>query len=173
MLKIELDFEDSIENALEGLDRTDKAVKRASDRAVRKVLAWARREIQTAVAKDADIPGRAVKFRLRHRFDNKTKSGLIWMGLNPISAHHAGKPRQSKAGVSVRKHRFPGAFVADVNGPKVFIREGDERLPIRLETIDIETAGELAARRMEPRVNRRLMALMEQELNYAMNIESR
>lgn len=60
-----------------------------------------------------------------------------------VSASNLGRARQTRTGVTVGKHRFDGAFVAERGGKrKVFKRRGDDRLPIYEPGIDIQAAFE-------------------------------
>lgn len=172
-----------------------KAVAAAQRRAVNKVLRWLRTHIARDVGRQERIAIAAVRQRLKAFPVSSNGQGRLWFGINPIEASRAGRPRQSRSGVSVAGRRYQGAFFKRVYGgnPDIWIRtaskhfdakdypdsevsgrggrrtgwvaENDSRFPLAKAKISL---GEVRPH-FEAWTNRahdRLLVVMEQELNF-------
>ncbi|WP_367863251.1 hypothetical protein [Pseudomonas guariconensis] len=101
-----------------------KAVQAAQKRAINRTLRW----LATRVAREVGLAERiaisAVRKRLKAYPMSSNGQGRLWFGINPIEASRAGRPRQSRSGVSVAGRRYQGAFYKRVYGgsPDIWIR---------------------------------------------------
>lgn len=106
-----------------------KAAANAQRRAINKTLRWLATHIARAVGRQERIAVAAVRQRLRaYPASGGANSGKLWFGLNAMEASRIGRPRQSRAGVSVAGRRFQGAFFKKVygNSADVWIRTGSK-----------------------------------------------
>ncbi|NWA04804.1 hypothetical protein [Pseudomonas gingeri] len=101
-----------------------KAIAAAQRRAINKTLRWLRTHIARSVGQQERIAIAAVRQRLRAYLAGSNSQGKLWFGLDPIEASRAGRPRQSRTGVSVAGRRYAGAFYKQVYGgkPDIWIR---------------------------------------------------
>ncbi|MET3052098.1 hypothetical protein ABXV19_09750 [Pseudomonas alkylphenolica] len=101
-----------------------KAAIAAQRRAINKTLRWLRTHIARAVGQQERIAVTAVRQRLRAYPVGSNGQGKLWFGINPIEASRAGRPRQTREGVSVAGRRYQGAFYKKVYGgqPDIWIR---------------------------------------------------
>ncbi|UMY59953.1 hypothetical protein [Pseudomonas sp. LS.1a] len=172
-----------------------KAVAAAQRRAVNKVLRWLRTHIARDVGRQERIAIAAVRQRLKAFPVSSNGQGRLWFGINPIEASRAGRPRQSRTGVSVAGRRYKGAFFKRVYGgnPDIWIRtaskhfdakdypdsevsgrggrrtgwvaENDSRFPLAKAKISLEEARP-HFEAWTNRAHERLLVVMEQELNF-------
>jgi len=128
-----------------------KAVAAAQRRAINKVLRWLRTHIARDVGRQERIAIAAVRQRLKAFPVSNNGQGRLWFGINPIEASRAGRPRQTRSGVSVAGRRYEGAFFKRVYGgsPDIWIRTASKHF-------DAWTN----------RAHERLQAVMEQEMNF-------
>ncbi|UVJ45539.1 hypothetical protein NVV94_08275 [Pseudomonas sp. LS1212] len=101
-----------------------KAATAAQRRAINKTLRWLRTHIARAVSQQERVAVTAVRQRLRAYPLNGNGQGKLWFGINSIEASRAGRPRQTRAGVSLAGRRYQGAFFKKVYGgqPDIWIR---------------------------------------------------
>ncbi|GAB7529400.1 hypothetical protein PS3A_18090 [Pseudomonas sp. 3A(2025)] len=101
-----------------------KAAAAAQRRAINKTLRWLQKQISSSVGQQERIAVAAVRRRMRVFPLNDKGQGKLWFGINPIEASRTGRPRQTRAGVSVGKRRYAGAFFKRVYGgsPDIWIR---------------------------------------------------
>lgn len=172
-----------------------KAVAAAQRRAVNKVLRWLRTHIARDVGRQERIAIAAVRQRLKAFPVSSNGQGRLWFGINPIEASRAGRPRQSRTGVSVAGRRYQGAFFKRVygNNPDIWIRtaskhfdakdypysevsgrggrrsgwvaENDSRFPLAKAKISLEEVRP-HFEAWTNRAHERLLVVMEQELNF-------
>ncbi|PTU49238.1 hypothetical protein DBB42_26485 [Pseudomonas plecoglossicida] len=172
-----------------------KAVAAAQRRAVNKVLRWLRTHIARDVGRQERIAIAAVRQRLKAFPVSSNGQGRLWFGINPIEASRAGRPRQSRTGVSVAGRRYQGAFFKRVYGgnPNIWIRtaskhfdakdypdsevsgrggrrtgwvaENDSRFPLAKAKISLEEVRP-HFEAWTKRAHERLLVVMEQELNF-------
>lgn len=172
-----------------------KAVSAAQRRAVNKVLRWLRTHIARDVGRQERIAIAAVRQRLKAFPVSSNGQGRLWFGINPIESSRAGRPRQSRSGVSVAGRRYQGAFFKRVYGgnPDIWIRtaskhfdakdypdsevsgrggsrtgwvaENDSRFPLAKAKISLEEVRP-HFETWTNRAHERLLVVMEQELNF-------
>lgn len=105
------------------------------------------RQVRTASTREisrtkAITPQRLVRDRLQFvRATRRFLVAAIVARLHGIAAAKLGIPRQSATGASVKRHTFPGAFVAVMpsSGHRgIFKRVGKQRLPIREQRVSLQ-----------------------------------
>lgn len=105
--------------ALEAINRIEvlkkDAVPKISAKAINAIGVKTERETAKSVAKSEDVPQKAIRNRIKpiSRASPKNPARQVSLRLRPLSATSIGKVRQTRRGVSVRKHRFDGHFIAD------------------------------------------------------------
>lgn len=172
-----------------------KAAHAAQRRAINKTLRWLRTHIAREVGRQERIAIAAVRQRLRAFPVSGSGQGKLWFGINPIEASRAGRPRQSRTGVSVAGRKYQGAFFKTVYGgnPDIWIRtaskhfdadsypdsevsggggrrsgwisENDSRFPLAKAKISLEDVRP-HFEAWTSRAHERLVVVMEQELNF-------
>jgi len=199
---IQMNFAQDITRATAQIAATPAQLEKAVQRAIKKTLRWLQTRISRDIAKELGVPQKAIKHRLTLSQTGKGTNGIhiLWLGTAPLAAEMAGKPRQTKSGVTVGKRKFPGAFYRDIygDGPKVWIRasraqalgvdlpqwgrkqrarastlapgEGG-RFPVRRVGIEVHTRANEIFGRYEKQAEQRFNQVIDQELNYAVNHE--
>jgi hypothetical protein len=172
-----------------------KALAAAQRRAINKTLRWLRTQIARAVSRQERIAVTVVRQRLRAYPANSNGQGKLWFGINPIEASRAGRPRQTRAGVSVAGRRYQGAFFKKVYGGQsdIWIRtasqhfdasnypesdvsgsggrrsgwisENDSRFPLAKAKISLDDVRP-HFETWTNRAHQRLLVVLEQELNF-------
>ena len=172
-----------------------KAVAAAQRRAINKVLRWLRTHIARDVGRQERIAIAAVRQRLKAFPVSSNGQGRLWFGINPIEASRAGRPRQTRSGVSVAGRRYEGAFFKRVYGgsPDIWIRtaskhfdasdypdsevsggggrrsgwisENDSRFPLAKAKISLDDTR-AHFEAWTDRAHERLQVVMEQEMNF-------
>lgn len=172
-----------------------KAVAAAQRRAINKVLRWLRTHIARDVGRQERIAIAAVRQRLKAFPVSSNGQGRLWFGINPIEASRAGRPRQTRSGVSVAGRRYEGAFFKRVYGgsPDIWIRtaskhfdasdypdsevsggggrrsgwisENDSRFPLAKAKISLDNT-QAHFEAWTNRAHERLQVVMEQEMNF-------
>ena len=170
-----------------------KAAAAAQRRAINKTLGWLRTHIARAVGKQERIAIGAVRQRLRaYPVSGRTMRGKLWFGVNAIEASRIGRPRQSRAGVSVAGRRYQGAFFKQVYGssPDIWIRtsskhfnptdypdstqgrrrsgfvaESDNRFPLAKAKVSLDQVRPHFDSWVK-RADERLLEILKQELNF-------
>ena len=172
-----------------------KAVAAAQRRAINKVLRWLRTHIARDVGRQERIAIAAVRQRLKAFPVSSNGQGRLWFGINPIEASRAGRPRQTRSGVSVAGRRYEGAFFKRVYGgsPDIWIRtaskhfdasdypdsevsggrgrrsgwisENDSRFPLAKAKISLDDTR-AHFEAWTNRAHERLQVVMEQEMNF-------
>lgn len=142
----------------------------AAARALRKTAQWLRthstREISRAL--------RITQIPIRNRFLIDTRATArevkLWVGLNPLSVHYLGTPRQTTTGVKVGHREYDDAFISPMktSARLVWRRKGRERLPIQRVTEDWEAEGFTVLERWEKRAMERFVELFEAEARHAL-----
>lgn len=170
-----------LERVVREFQATPKQVLKATKRAIRKTQTFAGSRAARAVAREHGIPVKALRQRRRvakSKITARSRSGVsgyIWIGTMPLRAIDVGKPRQTRTGVTVRKFRFQGAFLARMESGHlgVFKRAGAERLPIEEQHVPLPRAGRAIEIVRDREILPRLHELMRQELNYEVNVRAR
>jgi hypothetical protein len=172
-----------------------KAVLAAERRAINKTLRWLQGHIARSVGQQERIAVKAVRQRLRAYKAGSNGQGKLWFGLNPIEASRAGRPRQTRSGVSVAGRRYQGAFFRKVYGSEAdiwirtaskhfkpsdypdsevskvgglssgWIAENDSRFPLAKAKISLEEVRP-HFESWTNKAHQRLLVVMEQELNF-------
>ncbi|NHR08072.1 phage tail protein [Chromobacterium haemolyticum] len=112
-LKNEIDIQ-PLQALYQGL--SDAAFQNAWRRALRKTGNWVRVHVAKRLSTATRIPQKVIKQRV-YFFLRSQMHGKVWLGLNPIEAGRLGSARQTRAGVTVGRHRFPGAWVMRYRDP--------------------------------------------------------
>ena len=124
-----------------------KAAVNAQRRAINKTLGWLSTHIARAVGKQERIAVKAVRQRLRsYPIAGGAMRGKLWFGINPLEASRSGRPRQTKAGVSVGSRRYRGAFYKKVYGNQadIWIRTASKHF-VRADYPDSEVTSQTGA----------------------------
>ncbi|MGP5106520.1 hypothetical protein [Pseudomonas helleri] len=173
-----------------------KAAANAQRRAINKTLRWLSTHIARAVGKQERIAVKAVRQRLRsYPITGGAIRGKLWFGINPLEASRAGRPRQTKAGVSVGSRRYQGAFFKKVYGSQAdiwirtaskhfdradypdsevtsqtgassgFVGENSDRFPLAKAKISLDSVRP-HFEAWSRKADERLMQILQQEMNY-------
>lgn len=163
-LKVEIDI-NQVLNLVR--DLPPAAMQNAWRRTLRKTANWVKSQTAKAVSKEAKIPQKVLRSRL-YFFLRSRDTGKVWLGLNAIEANRLGRPRQTRKGVTVGRHRFDGAWMMKNVAPDgpVYRRTGKDRLPYEQVKYDWEGVGEAAFREAAAKAEERLMVVLRQEVNY-------
>ncbi|MDA0107827.1 phage tail protein [Vibrio sp. La 4.2.2] len=94
---------------------SNTAVPNAVYRSINQVGMVSERQTIKAIAKAERIPQKAIRPRIRpiKRASARSPSRQTKVRLAPLMASRLGTLRQTRRGVSVGRHRFVGAFIAD------------------------------------------------------------
>jgi len=175
-----VDADRALRDAQSALADVPARVERARVRALRKLQAWVQRQVLRAAAEAAEVPQKTLKALVRYR-TTRTEEGIdIWIGTNPIKAHHLGRVVWTRrmAGARAGRRLFPGTFAwadprRDPNDPVIYYRTTSARLPIAVETVSIHRAVVDRVDALTDDIAERLERLMVQELNFALRLENR
>ena len=137
----------SLNEMVEALGDTPKQVDKAMASALRKMAIWLKAKSIKGLSKELDIQQKVIRRRLKsfsvtHRKDGS--SARVWYGLDPIKLRYLGTPEVIGHGVQVGAFYVEGAFIAKDNqgNMQVFKRKGRARLPIEVQTADINDRAE-------------------------------
>lgn len=140
---LHFDFDDKqIDDLAEALGATDKDVKRAMNRAVKRTAGTIRRMSSKGLQSELGLKNAtAIRRRIKDfRVGKGGGSVKLWYGVNdlPISAF-PGRMKQTGDGVQVGAITLPGAFLTKVRGKRsAYVRTGRGRWAIREATVPIE-----------------------------------
>lgn len=166
-MDFEVDFHD-FERIKEAVGATEKIAEKSLLLSLKRTQKWLSTRVGRAVADAAKLPVRAVKARVRLRVPTAGRlHARIWIGLDPMAAGKAGKPRQTSWGVTVGKHKFDQAFV--IRGTRVARRVSHDRFPI--ETVRIhfaDKATDAIERKEWPDAQRFLLNEFERQMRWRM-----
>ncbi len=177
---------EGLDEVLDSFDAMDAQIDRASNRAMNKTAKWAARQVARAIAADDQVPLRALYLhqgrtgrhwaRVRFYRADRGRGGkaAVWVGYNPIKAAYVGALRQKPKGARAGKHFFEGGFLATMRSGHrgVYRRVGKSRLPIEEQTVPLASA-ERHVNEVARRIPQRLADVLEQELNYEVNVRGR
>jgi hypothetical protein len=176
MLSVNFDFDQLDITAV--FSSTEQQLKLAYRRAMGKTIRWLSTRISRELGQKFDLPQRVFQVRAKRNIDGDV--GRLWIGLNPIAATYLGKARQTKKGVSVRSHRFNGAFIAKMNSGHIGVFQRGQRqikggnVYYPLETVKAKmstgTSNEIDIniRDYQSRATDYFKKTLEHELNYIM-----
>lgn len=166
MAAFQLNFDVSGWGEVEGkLANAPKLLDLAAARALRKTANWLRTHSSREIARELGI----AQSPIRHRYNVYSQATAfelkLWVGLEPLSVHSLGTPKQTATGVSVGHREYADAFIAPMKSSKklVFRRKGRERLPVEIVKEDWEHEGTTSLERWEKRAMNRFVELFEQE----------
>lgn len=195
-VEIKMEFAQALRNATAVIQATPKQVEVASERAMKKTIRWLSGVVARELSQQLNIPQKVLKPRLSVRTVGKgtDKAFILWMGTSPMAAEQVGRTRQNRKGATAGRHRFEGAFVSRYSSTSVEVRirqqrnesaghfplnrkmtKGDDRhrYPVIRIGIEIDSVAREIFRRLDRRALDRFKTLIEQELNYAVNHESK
>ncbi len=201
-VEVQMNFAQTIRNVTAVIQTTPKQMEVASERAIKKTMRWLSGRIARELSQQLGIPQKSLKPRLMVRSVGKgmNKAHILWMGVAPMSAELAGKARQTRKGVTVGNRKFDGAFLRSIYNPEknVWIRarrnreqgyqtlsrtrkanhrspssELAGRFPVQRIGIELKSVAAEVFRRLDRRALDRFKTLIEQELNYVINHESK
>ena len=196
MLGIEIDT-DAMERLARQVAATEEQLLKARTSALRKIRKPIRRAMLQAVAKERKIPQRSLENRVYMSDVGADEDSVrLWFGTWNVSLFEIGSPKQTKAGVSVGRHRYPGAFKAAIYSPEeqVWIRlhsrhyspdlyptryrPGDRgigssrgRFPVVRAAIQIDGIVERVLAQSGETFKKRFLEIFAQELNYFINVK--
>ena len=175
-LRISIDAEGALRALERQMARMPAAVDRARKRALRKLSTWVQRQILREAASAAGVTQKLMRTLVRYRATRTDDQLSIWIGTNPLKAHHLGTVRWTRrmAGARVGRRLFAGSWSwpDGKTGGLVMERSSDARLPIDVVTIPIHDAVLRRIEQIKPDVDRRFQTLLMQELNYALRVEA-
>ena len=128
------------------IDGLPSLIFRAQRSAIGDTTAWAKKELQNALAIKTGIPDYVFRrFRVKTRRDQER--GIVWLGLNEVKAAYVGKLSQDATGAFAGQYYFPGGFIATMNSGHtgIFKRKGTSRLPLVEQAVNLDTGFEVAA----------------------------
>lgn len=146
MLNVQVSTED-LKAFTDFATQVPKAAANAQRRAINKTLRWLSTHIARAVGKQERIAVKAVRQRLRsYPITGGAMRGKLWFGINPLEASRAGRPRQTKSGVTVGSRRYQGAFYKKVYGNQadIWIRTASKHFD-RADYPDSEVTSQTGA----------------------------
>lgn len=165
-LKVEIDVNQAFA-LLRGLPPS--ALQNAWRRTLRKTANWIKSQTAKAVSKETKIPQKLLRQRL-YFFLRSRDTGKVWLGLNAIEANRLGKPRQTRRGVTVGRHRFEGAWMmrqAAPDGP-VYRRKGKDRMPYEMVKHDCSASRFVRVARISRRTRRLMLRQLERRSGIAL-----
>ncbi|GAA4649916.1 hypothetical protein GCM10023116_21980 [Kistimonas scapharcae] len=185
--RLTAEFKSSPEKVSQAIRRTMTKLSRFSERQVLRELS---RRVSVSQALLKNLGRVKVTLEPPGRHGNNGYQVVIWVGLSAIPAHYLGNPRQTRSGVRVGRRFWQGAFLlqpVNSNHAMVFKRaphwqhrkQISQRsgkvmwmgLPIEKQVLSIyEHAGDLLSA-LESHLLERFTTLLQQELNFAFNIE--
>lgn len=126
-VSLQLNFAQEITRATAEIEATPEQLTKAANRAIKKTIRWLRSRVAREVAQALGIPQKAFKQRLTNHVigTGMDQVHILWLGVAPLAAEMLGRPRQTRAGITVGKRKYPGAFYRDVygDGPAAWIRK--------------------------------------------------
>lgn len=150
------------------MSKAAKLLDLAAARALRKTAQWLRTHSSREIARELGITQSPIRHRYNVYSQSSAKEVKLWVGLQPISVHWLGDPRQNAAGVAVGHRQYDDAFISPMKSSYklVFRRKGRERLPVERVTEEWADEGVSALERWEKRAMNRFVELFEQEASH-------
>ena len=192
LLRIDID-----RKAIERMAAVAEASEAARLSALRKVRVPIRDAIKKQAAKDLRIPQYSIDDRFYYSdVPEGAEEMKVWIGTWAVSLFSAGQPKQTKAGVTVGRLRYPGAFISRIYSareqvwirlhsphysPELYptrYRPGDRgladlrgRFPVVRAAIKIDEIVAKVLEREGEVFRRRFMEIFAHELNYYTNVK--
>lgn len=168
-----LDWDDRTQvifDALGGNPKRARILKTATRRSITKTVRYVRRQITRVAAAELGVAQKRFdKARVRVRtIEGDLWEARIWVGTDPYPAHRLGKVRWTPRmqGARAGRHLFPGTFAHRAPQGPIFRRVGRERLPIEVETVEVDEAMRANLIRIEREALRRYRTILAQEMNF-------
>jgi citrate lyase gamma subunit len=141
MLELQVDTAQLETLAIE-LMSTEKQFDRALRSTVGKMVKWVKTRSVRIISKDANIPQRIARRRIKALKAKKTSEGTemqIFYGENPVGLIYL-KPKKTSTGITATGRTVAGAFKARGKGgqDQVFKRIGKSRLPLAKQTTEVK-----------------------------------
>ena len=198
-MKLDLELNSVVDELIEHFAYSPEKVSKAIARSLRKLSRFAERRVLRELAREQGTSQKVLKSLGRvkvslHQPGDRAGAGyrlIIWVGALDIPAHYLGKPVQTRTGVRIGRRFWPGAFLMqplNATHPMVFERKEGWRhkfqhshksgrmmwmgLPLEKKVVSVWYSANAVLQKLEPALLERFARLMEQELNYAFNIES-
>lgn len=198
-MKLDLELDSTVDELIEQFGHAPEKVSKAIVRSLRKLSRFAERRVLRELARRQNISQKVlkslgrVKVSLYRRGDRagQNYSLILWVGALDIPAHYLGKPIQTRRGVQTGRRFWDGAFLmqpVNATHPMVFERKEEWRhkfqrskksgrmmwmgLPLEKKKVAIWDSASAVLQKLEPVLLDRFATLMEQELNYELNIRS-
>lgn len=177
-IDIRIDTQGTLERLQAQMARMPRAVDTARKRALRKLSTWIQRQALREAAAAAGTTQKVMKTLVRYRASLNDARIAIWIGTNPIGAHHLGTVRWTRrmTGARAGRRSFPGTWSWSAPAKTaglIMERRGAARLPLDKVVVPIHQAVLTRMEQLQPAVAARFQALLLQELNYALNVETR
>ncbi len=197
-MKLDLELDSTVDELIEQFDHAPEKVSKAIARSLRKLSRFAERRVLRELGRQQSISQKVLKSLGRVRVSlyqpgdraGQNYSLIIWIGALDIPAHYLGKPIQTKRGVRTGRRFWDGAFLMrPVNATHSMVFERKDTwqhkfqrskksgrmmwmgLPLEKKEISIWNSASTVLQQLESVLLDRFATLMEQELNYAFNIE--
>lgn len=169
--EIDVDMNSALARMPDILNAARKELDLASDRALRKTAKWLRTHSAREIGRELRIVQRPIRSRFHVYPIRGQQETKLWIGLEPLSVHYLGDPRQTPEGVKVGRRDYPHAFVDPMksSSPMVWRRKGRERLPVEKVTLGIEDVAMPAIERWERRATARFIEIFEQEARHVLS----
>ena len=180
-IAITVDAKAGFDRVAASFGKMPQASERAMGRALRKLSTWLKRQALRAASQAAQIPAkffqRSVRYHVEIEKEGSTPVGLsVWIGTNPVKAHRLGAVRWSRRmqGARVGRKSYPGSWSwgRGKTGPAVMFRHGSDRLPLGVETEEPHDPVLSRLRGLQDEAGARFERILNQELNYALNVEA-
>jgi len=196
---VKINFARELQQASAALQSTPKQLELAGQRAIRKTMRWLQTRIARELSQTLGFAQKLLKPRLVMKTVGKGSDQvtILWLGTVPMLAEKVGRPRQTKAGVSLGKRRYEGAFVADMYGydsavwirasrnngqydttskqrkpnPNAISKKMRGRFPVQHIAVDMGDHAAEVFKRFEARIPDEFRKILGQELNYVVNHE--
>jgi hypothetical protein len=167
---LDLDYDAALARLPGALELAQRELDKAADRALRKTAQWLRTHSAREIGRELSIPNTPIKHRFSVYPIRGAREVKLWIGINPLSVHYLGDPRQTPTGVRVRRRDYEGAFISPMKSSAklVWRRKGRERLPIERVTEEWGDQALTVIERWERRATTRFIEIFEQEARYAL-----
>ncbi len=196
-MKLDLELDSTVDELIEQFDHAPEKVSKAIARSLRKLSRFAERRILRELARQQSISQKVLKSLGRVRVSlyqpgdraGQNYSLIIWIGALDIPAHYLGNPIQTRSGVRTGGRFWEGAFLMrPVNATHSMVFERKDTwqhkfqrskksgrmmwmgLPLEKKEVPIWNTASTVLQQLEPVLLDRFTTLMEQELNYELNV---
>ncbi len=196
-MKLDLELDSTVDDLIGQFDHAPEKVSKAIARSLRKLSRFPERRILRELARQQSISQKVLKSLGRVRVSlyqpgdraGQNYSLIIWIGALDIPAHYLGKPVQTKRGVRTGRRFWEGAFLMrPINATHSMVFERKDTwqhkfqrskksgrmmwmgLPLEKKEVPIWNTASTVLQKLEPVLLDRFTTLMEQELNYELNV---